>query len=110
VAKFIVTDYNPREGSIFGGTLITVTGEGFPEGENDLSMSIKIKNAAWCLIEGTITKTEFKCRVEDLPMPVTPETEDEFMVMLRLTLFAECDTCTYKFSDSKTPKVLFNQT
>lgn len=86
-----------------------MTGDGFPEGENDRSMSVNIRNIAWCLIEGTISRTEFKCRVEDLPLPVTPETEDEFMVMLRLTLFAECDACKYKFSNNKTPKVLFNQ-
>jgi hypothetical protein len=86
-----------------------VTGEGFPAGDNDRSMSIKIRDNAWCLIEGTISSTEFKCRVEDLPRPITPETEDEFMVMLRLTLFAECEDCTYKFTVDKTPNVLQNQ-
>lgn len=108
-ANFKVTSFSPNQGSIFGGTLITVTGEGFPAGENDRSMSINIQNTAWCLIEGLITATEFKCRVEDMPIPVASDTEAEFMVMLRLTLFAECTDCYYKFTTEKTPMVVQDQ-
>lgn len=89
--------------------MITVTGHGFPQGVNDRSMSVKIRDYAWCIIEGTISSNEFKCRVEDLKHPITPDTKSEFMVMLRLTLFAECEVCNYTFTLDKTPQILHNQ-
>jgi len=47
-SNFKITDFTPKVGSIFGGTLITITGEGFPVGENDRTMAVNIRNVAWC--------------------------------------------------------------
>jgi len=48
MSNFKVFDFSPKVGSLFGGTLITITGEGFPVGENDRTMSVNIRNVAWC--------------------------------------------------------------
>ena len=58
--KLIVSNVYPREGSIQGGTNLTITGDGF--GTNVSKASVSLGDGIDCLIE-TITDTQIKCQI-----------------------------------------------
>lgn len=54
----VITDFSPKQGSVHGGTLVTVTGYHFSNDPMDNPVRI-----GWvdCLVESS-TETEIKCR------------------------------------------------
>lgn len=59
-----VTEYTPKEGSLLGGTLITITGAVFSTVTTDNTIQVGGEN---CIVEST-TATEIKCRLVDLAL------------------------------------------
>jgi len=66
--EFKVTNVSPNIGSMYGGTLVTITGSGFPEGTTQVvSVALDSPNpidpTRWCYVE-SITTTQIKCRIQ----------------------------------------------
>ncbi|XP_048777455.2 fibrocystin-L-like isoform X3 [Ostrea edulis] len=56
-----VTNISPRSGSLYGGTIVTVTGQGF----GNTASNIKANMGSYkCDVVGTVTDTQFKCQIE----------------------------------------------
>jgi len=61
-----VTSYTPMSGSIYGGTLLTITGTNFGNEITDNPVQISSNggiNSKDCFVQST-SATEIKCRVE----------------------------------------------
>jgi hypothetical protein len=95
-----VTDYNPKSGSVHGGTLITVDGYHFSDDYQDNPIRIGYTD---CLVEAT-SPTQIKCRTE----PRIQETTgvEDFIVLLKTYEEAVCGfgvgMCTYTWTDTAT--------
>ena len=73
----VVTDYNPKQGSVHGGTLITITGYHFSNDYQDNPVRVGYSD---CFVEST-SETEIKCRTS----PAIEETDhsEDFIVFLK---------------------------
>ena len=95
-----VTDFNPKSGSVHGGTLITIDGYHFSDDYQDNPIRIGYTD---CLVEST-SPTQIKCRTE----PRIQETTgvEDFIVFLKTYEEAVCGfgvgMCTYTWTDTAT--------
>lgn len=55
-----VTHIFPRSGSLYGGTVVTVTGQGFGNTASHIKASF---GGHTCNVVGTVTDTQFKCQI-----------------------------------------------
>ena len=97
----IVTDFQPRSGSVNGGTLITITGYNFSTDILDNPVRMGYTD---CIVESS-SNTEIKCRT--LPrMEGVPGTED-IIVFLKTSEEAECtvNPCKYTWLDTGLPRL-----
>lgn len=100
-----VTDYNPKTGSIYGGTLITIDGINFSDVSTDNPVGV-----GWdqCEIVSTST-TQIIARtpLRDLAEGETELGEEEtfFIVALRTSEEADCTDCTFTYAEAETPTV-----
>jgi len=87
----VVTSFSPNQGSLFGGTLITVTGYNFSTDIQDNPIRIGYTD---CLVESS-TNTQIICRTT----PRVQETvgTDDFIVLLKTYEEAVCQVnpCTF---------------
>jgi IPT/TIG domain len=92
-----VTDFNPKQGSVHGGTLITVNGYYFSDDYTDNPIRIGYTD---CMVEYS-SPTLLKCRTEARVQEATG-TED-FMVFLKTYEQAVCGVaggCSYTWVDN----------
>jgi hypothetical protein len=81
-------DYQPKQGSIYGGTKITITGENF---SNDpLDNPVKIGDN-YCYVE-TSTATQITCKTDLLPGEAPGD--ETFIVFLKTSEEAVCGGST----------------
>lgn len=57
-----VTHIFPRSGSLYGGTVVTVKGEGFGNTASHIKASFGSHS---CDVVGTVTDTQFKCKIAE---------------------------------------------
>jgi hypothetical protein len=90
-----VTDFNPKSGSVHGGTLITVDGYHFSTDYQDNPIRIGYTD---CLVEKS-TPTQLVCRTEPRIQETTGT--DDFIVLLKTYEEAVCGLgqCTYTWTD-----------
>jgi hypothetical protein len=95
----IVTDFQPRSGSLNGGTLITITGYNFSTDILDNPVRIGYTD---CLVESS-SNTEVKCRT--LPRMEGVAGTEDFIVFLKTSEESECtvNPCKYTWVDSGLP-------
>ncbi|XP_061189118.1 fibrocystin-L-like [Saccostrea echinata] len=55
-----VTNIFPRSGSLYGGTIVTVMGQGFGNTASDIKATV---GSHACNVVGTVTDTQFKCQI-----------------------------------------------
>ena len=102
-----VTDFTPTQGSVNGGTLITVTGGRFSD--DCLHHPIRIGSAD-CKLE-TCSESKLTCRTVKRMKgntPIVDEETSDFIVFLRASEEAKITASTKKFSykTSKTPSLI----
>jgi len=95
-----VTSYSPKEGSIYGGTLLTIQGKNFGTVKTDNPVSIVHsagKNVD-CFVQST-KATEIKCRIATSKMDRTPNEEATMQVFLKTSEEAKCTSpaCKWKY-------------
>lgn len=91
-----VTDFNPKSGSVHGGTLITIDGINFSTDYQDNPVRIGFTD---CLVEYS-SPTQIKCRTE--PRKQQELAQDSFIVFLKTYEEAICDVaadCKYQWTD-----------
>jgi len=91
-----VTDFNPKQGSIHGGTLITIDGYHFSTVETDNPIRIGYTD---CLVEET-TPTQIKCRT--LPKEGIAPGQEQLVVFLRTfeeAVCVEAGNCMFTWVD-----------
>jgi hypothetical protein len=104
-----VTSFTPTTGSIYGGTLLTITGENFaPKDIQDNPVQISYNGALGstdCFLISTST-TEIKCRVDTKNMERKDAETAEMIVFLKTSEEAKCvsPACKYTYTSSL-PKV-----
>ena len=87
-----VTSFTPTSGSIYGGTLLTITGTNFGTTSTDNPVQISSNGAIGsidCFVQST-TETEIKCRV-DSGLNMTMKQLDSMVVFLKASEEAVCD-------------------
>ena len=97
--QIIVETIEPLQGSVLGGTLVTITGGQFGSVATD--NPVKIGNH-FCLVIET-SDSQIKCRIQ-IEYTQEPETVD-VIVFAKVSEEATCqksDGCTYKFQESTT--------
>jgi len=98
-----VTSYTPMVGSIYGGTLLTITGTNFGKEFTDNPVQISTLGAVGsidCFLEA-ISQTEIKCRLDKANK--TDGTEGKMLVFLKVSEEAACvpnETCQWTYSAS----------
>ena len=101
-----VTAISPSSGSMFGGTLITITGTNFGTEATDNPVQLfggGIRNGVNCYVEST-SATQIKCRVDSDTTSATADSQASVNVFLKLSEDASCadsvckDTWTYTSS------------
>lgn len=106
--KSEITSYSPTIGSIYGGTLLTITGTNF-DPKDKLNNPVQIsRNGAIgsknCFVE-TTSETEITCRIEELKdsdkIDLSLEQEWKTLVFLKTSEEAACvnPLCKYTFTD-----------
>jgi hypothetical protein len=103
-----VTDYSPKIGSIYGGTMLTITGTNFGKQKTDNPVQISTYGGIGsidCFVQ-EIKPTEIKCRVDPQMVAKKDNTDATMIVFLKTSEEAQClgDTCKYKYTKS-VPKV-----
>lgn len=87
-----VNTVTPQQGSVYGGTLLTITGQNFGDVYTDNPVQISSNggiNSKDCFVESTMA-TEIKCRIEtDLSM--TRNQIDDVAVFLKTSEEAVCE-------------------
>ena len=92
-----MTDFNPKQGSIHGGTLVTITGSHFSTVKTDNPVRIGYTD---CLVEST-TPTEIQCRT--LPKEGIIPGPEQLVVFLRTfeeAVCAEASDCMFTWVDT----------
>lgn len=87
-----VTSYFPMSGSIYGGTLLTITGTNFGDVYTDNPVQISSNggiNSKDCFVQSTMA-TEIKCRIET-GLEMNRNQIDEVAVFLKTSEEAVCD-------------------
>jgi hypothetical protein len=87
-----VTDFQPRSGSLNGGTLITITGYNFSTDIMNNNVRIGYTD---CLVESS-SNNEVKCRT--LPRMEGEVGADDLIVLLKVSEEAECEVTPCKFT------------
>jgi len=101
---FQITGVTPAIGSINGGTLLTLAGNGFSTRASQLLVMFG-DQTHMCVLEGNPTEQQVKCRTPPLGS-LTAETNHETVLLGRLQEEATCTTsCNFKFSASATPVI-----
>ena len=101
---FRINSVTPATGSINGGTLLTLTGNGFSTRATQLLVMFG-DQSHMCVLEGTPTEQLVKCRTPVMGSLVI-ETNQEVVLLGRLQEEAVCaSTCTFKYSAAATPVI-----
>lgn len=91
-----VTRIRPKQGSLYGGTLITIDGENFSDDKLDNPVMV---GSSLCIVERT-SKNQIVCRIEERGQSARESTE-EVSVLLKLGEYAVCATrnrdCSFDF-------------
>jgi hypothetical protein len=97
----IVTDFQPRSGSVNGGTLITITGYNFSTDILDNPVRMGYTD---CIVESS-SNTEIKCRT--LPRMEGVAGSEDIIVFLKTSEEAECtvNPCKYTWLDTGLPRL-----
>lgn len=97
----IVTDFQPRSGSVNGGTLVSITGYNFSTDVLDNPVRMGYTD---CIVESS-SNTEIKCRT--LPRMEGVGGTEDIIVFLKTSEEAECtvNPCKYTWLDSGLPQV-----
>ena len=102
-----VTSFTPKVGSIYGGTLLTITGNNFGTVITDNPVQLSYNGGVGstdCFVK-TTSATEITCRV-DTALAIDPkETTDDatMVVFLKTSEEAVCDevnVCNWQYTDS----------
>ena len=84
-----ITDYTPKTGSIYGGTLLTITGTNFGKEFTDNPVQIsKGTDGVHCYLQ-SISETEIKCRVGKANK--TAGEQSKMVVYLKVSEEAKCE-------------------
>lgn len=96
-----VTDFNPKRGSIHGGTLITIDGYHFSAEATDNPVRIGYTD---CIVEST-SETQITCRT--LPSMDQVDQEQDLVVFLKTYEEAVCeiDPCKFQWVQSALPAI-----
>lgn len=86
-AEAKVTRIRPKQGSMYGGTLVTIDGENFSDEKLDNPVMIGM---SLCIVEQT-SKNQIVCRVEERGQSARESTE-QVSVLLKLGEIASCST------------------
>jgi len=97
-----LTSFTPKQGTVFGGTLITITGTNFGTRKTDNPVQIKMgEQSVDCLVEET-KATQIKCRVDGsefaqakLTRALKDGTTAELIVFLKTSEEVPCTSCTF---------------
>jgi hypothetical protein len=93
-----VTGISPASGSMYGGTLLTITGRNFGDVYTDNPVQISLGGAIGsidCYVETTMA-TEITCRVDSDTTNVTAGQQGEVVVFLKTSEEATCEgTCDF---------------
>ena len=100
--KLQINSISPASGSLNGGTLITVTGEGFSTITDQMLVLLGTQDNL-CIIQST-ESTTFTCLTSEI-YTKEEDTDYEFILYGRLTDRATCPSgsCNFMWSDSSTP-------
>lgn len=92
-----ITDFYPTSGSIYGGTLITISGYHFSDEAADNPLTI---GGMSCNVEES-SEFEIQCRMQDLA--VESGTEGQILIFMKMSEEATCTTeteeCYFTFTD-----------
>lgn len=100
-----VTNVSPLVGSIYGGTLVTITGTNFGTQKTDNPVQLSTHGGIGsidCFVQ-TINPTEITCRVDkDMRTPKEHDTEADMVVFLKTSEEAMCsgDICKWKYTST----------
>jgi hypothetical protein len=98
-----VTDYTPKTGSIYGGTLLTITGTNFGSEFTDNPVQISTLGGVGsidCFLQ-SISETQITCRLDAANK--THGEEGKMIVFLKTSEEATCvpnDTCAWTYSSA----------
>lgn len=100
-----VTTFSPIIGSVYGGTLITISGTNWSKDKLDNPVSISFNGAlgsTTCYVK-TTSETQITCRIEDFAEGYEKEDKKQgkLLVFLKTSEEASCamaDNCPYKFT------------
>lgn len=96
-----VTDYTPKVGSIYGGTLLTITGTNFGTELTDNPVQISTLGGVGsidCFLQSIINNTQITCRLDAANKT---EEEGKMIVFLKTSEEATCvpnDTCGWNYT------------
>jgi len=108
VYEVSIASITPTEGSIGGGTLITIVGKNFVPDTTETMVTIGDQLNQLCRIE-SITATEIKCRTPEKHEVYLPGVKQEVTVTSKLVINTKCakdDPCWFTFKDDATSPVL----
>ena len=104
VVQAVLSDFTPKSGSIYGGTLITITGSVF---SNDgLDNNVKIGKTDCIVI--TSSTNQITCRTEPRKAESANNPSETFVVFLKATEEAKCEAsnnCEFTWLDATLPTV-----
>ena len=101
--KFSISSISPTQGSIYGGTKITVNGFGFSTVAKMMSAFVELEDYT-CEIDELIDDSSFTCITSDLGS--ADDSAQELILYGRLTDRAVCTSaCTFARSTSYSPRV-----
>jgi hypothetical protein len=96
-----VSSYSPTTGSIYGGTLLTISGENFGNEKTDnpvqLAFSDGLSRSIHCYVQ-TTGPNEITCRVDTENDPRTGDEPATMIVFLKTSEEATCEDCGFTFT------------
>ncbi|XP_064089363.1 fibrocystin-L-like [Macrobrachium nipponense] len=95
----VVSSFTPTEGSVAGGTLITITGSGLVAFDNQVAVPL---GSGSCAIE-SLTATAITCSTP--PTPASSSSVAVFVSAFNIQAISDLASSTYTFSASATPMV-----
>jgi hypothetical protein len=96
-----VTDIYPTSGSVYGGTLITITGYHFSDEATDNPVTI---GGATCSVEES-SEFEILCRMQDIE-GIPSGYEGDILIFMKMSEEATCmleEGCSFTFTDEGLP-------